>query len=70
MEDHNHIAIQLARLEEKLDSFLFRTSATEARLTDHDARLRAVENSSAKIVGIGAGLAFIVSMVSQLMPIG
>lgn len=69
MTDTN-IVIQLARIEEKLDAYLFRTGATEARIADHDTRLRAVETNTAKILGIAGGLAFIVSLAAQLIPVG
>lgn len=65
-----NIVIQLTRLEEKLDAYLFRTTATEERVADHDIRLRLVENSSSRMVGIAIALSAAVSLAVPLFPIG
>lgn len=56
------IVARLARMEEKLDNHLQRTTAIENRLESHDERLRAVETSGAKVYGIGAIVALLASI--------
>ena len=69
MIENTEIVTRLTRLEEKLDAFLFRTTTIEGRINDHDTRLRSLETSSAKMLGLGAGAAAIVSMIAQYIPL-
>lgn len=59
--DNETILARLIRMEEKLDSHLFRTSTTENRLDGHDVRLRAVEQGHSKVLGVAGVIALVVS---------
>lgn len=48
---------RLTRVEEKIDNLLDKAGHTNTRLEDHESRLRVLEQSGAKILGIGATIA-------------
>lgn len=52
---------RLARMEEKLDGFLHRTTTIETRTEAHDARLRVLEQGQAKIYVIAGAVALAIS---------
>jgi hypothetical protein len=67
-QQNDDILTRLARMEEKLDSYLFRQVSTEDRLVDHDKRLRQVENGTAKIFAVGAFGAAVAGILINLVP--
>lgn len=59
MEHDMQIIERLARVEEKIDSLLDRTIYTGTRVDDHETRIRLLEQSGAKILGMGTIIAAI-----------
>lgn len=50
---------RLTRVEEKIDNFITRAIDQAARHDDHESRIRGLEGSSSRMLGIGAVLALI-----------
>ncbi|MFC0686475.1 hypothetical protein [Novosphingobium clariflavum] len=48
---------RLTRVEEKIDNFLDRVAHSHTRMDDHESRIRALEKSGAKLLGMGTLLA-------------
>lgn len=59
--DHETILERLIRMEAKLDGYLFRTSKSEAQIEQLDARVRHLEASTAKVVGVAGVVALVVT---------
>lgn len=57
MEQDIQIIERLTRVEEKIDSMLERTGSTITRVDDHETRLRLLEQSGAKLLGMGTIIA-------------
>lgn len=57
---HDHQVIErLTRVEEKIDNFITRAIDQAARHDDHEARIRVIENSSSRLLGMGAVVALV-----------
>lgn len=63
--DQTAIVERLIRVEEKLDAFLFRSAADSALLATHDARIRQLENSGAKLLGMASVVAVFAGLGSD-----
>jgi hypothetical protein len=59
MSTDTQIIERLVRVEEKLDAFLSTTTSTSVRLDSHDSRIRSLETSGARMLGMGAVIAAI-----------
>ncbi|GEM_PF-4239633 len=60
MSDNHSEALvieRLTRVEEKIDNVLDKVGITHSRIEDHESRLRVLELSGAKLLGIGAAIA-------------
>lgn len=57
---HDHQVIErLTRVEEKIDNFITRAIDQAARHDDHEARIRVIESSSSRLLGMGAVVALV-----------
>jgi hypothetical protein len=60
--DTETIVSKLVRMEEKLDSFLHRTTSLEHRTDGHDTRLRLLEQGQVKIYAVAGAIALGISV--------
>lgn len=45
---------RLARMEEKIDSILFRITSSEGHYEAHEKRIRGLEGNNSRLIGMGA----------------
>lgn len=62
-----HVAIfeRLARVEEKIDTLVDRETNNYAKFEAHELRIRDLENSKSRLLGMGAVIAAIAGMFSS-----
>jgi hypothetical protein len=56
---------QIGELSGKIDQILENQKLIMAKFDTHDGRLRALERADAHLLGVGAVIAFVVSIFSQ-----
>jgi hypothetical protein len=60
---HVDIIDRLARVEEKIDTLVSKAIDNKGSLEDHDVRIRGLENSRSRFMGIGAGVAALAGVI-------
>lgn len=63
MSTETLIIERLTRVEEKIDNFIMRMMDQHDRIDDHEERLRSLEAGSSRLIGIGAALMVVISIV-------
>ncbi len=64
MNDSDSILLILGRLEGKVDALVSAVGVHEENVEKLEERVRILENARAKVIGISAGLASVISMVA------